>query len=94
MTTCILHWYGWFLQGFFLISVLDVIFFIYLYQRYIYRIDPKRVNEFGTSQEMMDNPETALAEGEGAEDGGNLAIEGGEEEQVPAPKSEAEKKED
>ncbi|OMJ08158.1 Cleft lip and palate transmembrane protein 1 [Smittium culicis] len=25
----------------------DVIFFIYLYQRYIYRVDPSRVNEFG-----------------------------------------------
>lgn len=30
----------------------DVIFFIFLYQRYIYRIDPSRVNEFGFSQEM------------------------------------------
>jgi hypothetical protein len=26
----------------------DIIFFIQLYQRYIYRIDMKRVNEFGT----------------------------------------------
>ena len=25
-----------------------------MYQRYIYRIDPKRVNEFGTSQDMLD----------------------------------------
>ena len=24
-------------------------FFIYLYQRWIYRVDPNRVNEFGTS---------------------------------------------
>jgi len=32
----------------------DVIFFIYLYQRYIYRIDPTRVNEFGFSAEMLD----------------------------------------
>merc|ERR1719228_485314 len=30
----------------------DVIFFIFLYQRYIYRIDPSRVNEFGFSQDM------------------------------------------
>ncbi len=39
----------------------DIIFFIYLYQRWIYRIDPKRVNEFGVSQEMMEEtkkPET------------------------------------
>ncbi|XP_046372749.1 cleft lip and palate transmembrane protein 1 homolog [Haliotis rufescens] len=32
----------------------DVIFFIYVYQRYIYKIDPKRVNEYGTSQDMFD----------------------------------------
>ena len=35
---------------------LDIIFFIYLYQRYIYPVDRKRVNEFGTSGE----PDTAL----------------------------------
>lgn len=29
----------------------DIIFFIQLYQRYIYKIDKKRVNEFGTSGE-------------------------------------------
>lgn len=25
----------------------DVVFFIYLYQRYIYKVDPTRANEFG-----------------------------------------------
>ena len=35
-------------------SISDVIFFIFLYQRYIYRVDPTRVNEFGTSQEMLE----------------------------------------
>lgn len=34
----------------------DIVFFIYLYQRYIYRVDPSRVNEFGFSQEMADSP--------------------------------------
>ncbi|XP_004917023.1 cleft lip and palate transmembrane protein 1 isoform X2 [Xenopus tropicalis] len=29
----------------------DVVFFIYLYQRWIYRVDPTRLNEFGTSGE-------------------------------------------
>lgn len=29
----------------------DIVFLIYLYQRWIYRVDPKRVNEFGTSAE-------------------------------------------
>ena len=31
----------------------DIIFFIYLYQRWIYRVDPKRVNEFGISGEDL-----------------------------------------
>ena len=30
---------------------IDIVFFIFLYQRWIYRVDPKRVNEFGTSGE-------------------------------------------
>lgn len=29
----------------------DVVFFIYLYQRWIYRVDLTRMNEFGTSGE-------------------------------------------
>ena len=29
----------------------DIVFFIFLYQRWIYRVDPKRVNEFGTTGE-------------------------------------------
>ncbi len=32
----------------------DIIFLIYLYQRYIYRVDPQRLNEFGTSGDMFD----------------------------------------
>ncbi|XP_076464340.1 putative lipid scramblase CLPTM1 [Babylonia areolata] len=85
----------------------DVIFFIYLYQRWIYRIDPKRVNEFGTSQEMLDNPDAALTEDDAKADDGSppLSLEGSEGEKVKeededdagsdqVPKSEAEKKED
>nr|CAB3231737.1 cleft lip and palate transmembrane protein 1 homolog [Phallusia mammillata] len=34
----------------------DIVFFIYLYQRYAYRVDPKRVNEFGTSGEEVTEP--------------------------------------
>lgn len=37
----------------------DVVFFIYLYQRWIYRVDPNRVNEFGTSG--VDQNNTAAA---------------------------------
>lgn len=32
-------------------SYLDIIFFIYLYQRYIYPVDRTRLNEYGTSGE-------------------------------------------
>ena len=56
----------------------DVIFLIYLYQRYIYRVDPKRVNEFGTSQEMMDEP----ANGELPPGEETPALEGATEEEV------------
>merc|ERR1711955_184730 len=32
----------------------DVVFFIFLYQRYIYKMDPTRVNEYGVSAEMLE----------------------------------------
>lgn len=31
----------------------DIIFLIYVYQRYKYRVDPTRVNEFGVSGEEL-----------------------------------------
>ena len=37
-------------------------FFIFLYQRYIYRVDPSRVNEFGFSQEMLERKEAPDAD--------------------------------
>ena len=40
----------------------DLVFFIFLYQRYIYRVDPKRVNEFGTSQDMFDQNGEAITD--------------------------------
>jgi len=40
-------------------SVVDIVFFIYLYQRWIYPIDPKRVNEFGLTGEPVDGTDTA-----------------------------------
>lgn len=36
----------------------DVVFFIYLYQRWIYRVDLTRVNEFGISGEAQPSPTT------------------------------------
>ena len=50
----------------------DIVFFIALYQRWIYPIDPRRVNEFGTTGEMVDS--TAPAEQEPKE---TKAIENG-----------------
>lgn len=40
-----------------------MVFFIYLYQRWIYRVDPNRVNEFGTSgvDQMQDKKAVADA---------------------------------
>ena len=65
-----------------------MIFFIYLYQRYIYRVDPKRVNEFGTSQEMLEQNGEAAIEGANG-DAPTPAIEGSTE-----PKPNEEKKND
>merc|ERR1712071_131034 len=65
----------------------DVVFFIFLYQRYIYKMDPTRVNEFGVSLEMLEKKDVAeVPEVEGGE--GIIALEGpGEasEEQAEAP---------
>lgn len=33
----------------------DIVFFIFLYQRWIYKVDKSRINEFGFSAEMEDN---------------------------------------
>ncbi|GAB1610271.1 cleft lip and palate transmembrane protein 1 homolog [Argonauta hians] len=62
----------------------DIVFFIYLYQRYIYRVDPQRLNEFGTSQDMLE-PNGAVALREGEDDG---------EDDESNVKTEKEKKED
>lgn len=62
----------------------DIVFVIFLYQRYIYRVDPKRVNEFGVSAEMLD---------EAAQNGGVLPPE--KDEAIEnTPKPEQEKKDD
>lgn len=44
-----------FFEDFFLIIfffIPDIVFFIFLYQRWQYKVDKKRVNEFGFSAEM------------------------------------------
>lgn len=40
----------------------DVVFFVYLYQRWIYRVDPNRVNEFGTSGVTNDSSDQPVAD--------------------------------
>lgn len=49
--------------------VLDIVFFIFLYQRWIYKTDPTRINEFGYSAEMEkqklkeeSTPQTAITD--------------------------------
>jgi hypothetical protein len=70
----------------------DIIFFIYLYQRWIYRVDPKRVNEFGVSGDDL--------EGKTKTDGDQKAIASKESEDAStrpvqkAKKSKADKKRD
>ncbi|KAL4445724.1 hypothetical protein ABPG77_008923 [Micractinium sp. CCAP 211/92] len=43
----------------------DLIFLIYLYQRWIYRVDKKRANEFGYAEEQGDDDSEAEEEEEG-----------------------------
>eukprot|EP00096_Caligus_rogercresseyi_P005412 TRINITY_DN2081_c0_g2_i2.p1 TRINITY_DN2081_c0_g2~~TRINITY_DN2081_c0_g2_i2.p1 ORF type:complete len:633 (-),score=222.07 TRINITY_DN2081_c0_g2_i2:1288-3186(-) len=42
----------------------DIVFFIFLYQRYIYRVDKSRVNEFGYSGDMEEDGGPPKVEGE------------------------------
>lgn len=49
----------------------DIVFFIFLYQRWIYKTDPSRVNEFGFSADM----EREAAQKKGLQNG-TLSIEG------------------
>ncbi|TBU49004.1 cleft lip and palate transmembrane 1 [Dichomitus squalens] len=42
----------------------DVVFLVFLYQRWIYRIDPNRVNEYG---QVLENDVVAAVEGKGKE---------------------------
>ena len=79
--------------------ILDVIFFIFLYQRYLYPVDYKRVNEFGTTGEMhVGSKDDEKKEIEGGDDStaitdGKTPEEDGQTPEQP-PKSDAEKKTD
>ena len=41
----------------------DIVFFIFLYQRYIYKEDKSRVNEFGFSGDMLEEKDETHQEG-------------------------------
>ena len=42
----------------------DLVFFVYLYQRWLYPVDKKRVNEFGRAYETDENGEEKKEIGE------------------------------
>jgi hypothetical protein len=52
------------LSPFFFLYI-DIIFFIFLYQRWIYRVDPSRINEFGFSQQMLETKDQPAIESNG-----------------------------
>lgn len=45
----------------------DIVFFIFLYQRWIYKVDKSRVNEFGFSGEMEEDVKKSVANGDATE---------------------------
>ena len=54
----------------------DIVFFIFLYQRYIYKEDKSRVNEFGFSGDMLEEKDATSQE-----NGDTKALENKEEEE-------------
>ena len=48
--------------------VLDVIFFIFLYQKWIYPVDHRRINEYGTSGEIEEKIKQGLSPGDDSAD--------------------------
>jgi hypothetical protein len=69
----------------------DLVFFIYLYQRYIYRVDMKRANEFGIAYE---EDEAATAVNAGKPGGGEPPSAAKDEAAAAKPKQAKEKKDD
>jgi len=66
----------------------DIVFFIYLYQRYKYRVDPKRVNEFGTSGESSQSQSEEIEQrgGPSGEAANNRSVEKRSVEEMPETK--------
>ena len=57
----------------------DLVFFIYLYQRYLYPVDKKRANEFGRAYEEDDESESVEQTRENEKQVENLAGVGADE---------------
>jgi hypothetical protein len=84
------------------LPISDIIFVIYVYQRYIYPVDHKRYNEYGTSGEMEEQARNGtLLPPDGdtpAIEGNTQAIENNTEQKMEvsdaAPKTAEEKKTD
>lgn len=70
----------------------DIVFFIFLYQRWQYKVDKKRVNEFGFSAEMDDDSTKQLVAAPPAE--GTIAVAPADESSTAEPKSATNKKDD
>lgn len=49
----------------------DIVFFIFLYQRWIYKVDSKRINEFGFSAEMLAEQQAKSNQTNALTDGGS-----------------------
>ncbi|XP_055546633.1 putative lipid scramblase CLPTM1 [Wyeomyia smithii] len=47
----------------------DIVFFIFLYQRWIYKVDTKRINEFGFSAEMLEKRDAETKQSNALTDG-------------------------
>lgn len=56
----------------------DIVFFIFLYQRWIYKVDSKRINEFGFSAEMLEEQQAKANQT-------NALTDGGAGDSIPAP---------
>lgn len=72
-------------------SFADIVFFIFLYQKWVYKVDHKRVNEFGFSGEMESEAKQQLVPAGDNVVGAQAAI---EDKPATKPKSPARKKKD
>ncbi|XP_065095225.1 putative lipid scramblase CLPTM1 [Ochlerotatus camptorhynchus] len=61
----------------------DIVFFIFLYQRWIYKVDSKRINEFGFSAEMLEEQQAKNNQTNALTDGGSESKAAGD--SIPAP---------